>query len=347
MIQLSKKQIDLIGDRIRSGTATPEDYEQISKIRSNYVPLIRCLRDSLKNFKDSKDLKGGKVVISRRIKRMPSIIKKIERFDTMKLSRIQDFGGVRVVLDTVTRVRKLSNRLKNETYRLKGKNNFVIVKEHDYIEKPKEDGYRSIHQIYKYQGNRYPELKGLNIELQIRTVKQHQWATAVEILDMILNSSLKTGVAEPQYKEFFKLCSCAIAYEENNHSMPKCHEDLNINEVLERIFALDNEYHIFDKLLSVSVITNSASRIASITPSDYLILILDIAEKEIRVKTFEDKEDAEAMYKHYEEQTQNDSGKDVVMVSIEDIGSLKKAYPNYFLDAKGFVNMIKNLKEKK
>ena len=129
--------------------------------------------------------------------------------------------------------------------------------------------------------------------------------------------------------------------------MPKCHEDLNINEVLEKIFALDNEYHIFDKLLSVSVITNSASRIASITPSDYLILILDIAEKEIRVKTFEDKEDAEAMYKHYEEQTQNDSGKDVVMVSIEDIGSLKKAYPNYFLDAKGFVNMIKNLKEKK
>lgn len=115
MIEISKKQLKKIGNRIRNNEATFEDYKIISELRSNYGPLTRVLRDSLKNFKQFKDLKGSDFIISRRIKRMPSIINKLRRFPSMQLDRIQDLGGVRVVLSTSKQVNTLAEHLKNQT----------------------------------------------------------------------------------------------------------------------------------------------------------------------------------------------------------------------------------------
>ena len=41
---------------------------------------------------------------------------------------------------------------------------------------------------------------------------QHQWATAVEIIDSIAEQSLKTGGGDEYYKNFFKLSSELIEY---------------------------------------------------------------------------------------------------------------------------------------
>lgn len=349
MIEVSKRELERIGDRIRNDEATLEDYNIISELRSNYGPLTRVLRDSLKNFKQFKDLKGSDFIISRRIKRMPSIIKKIKRFPNMQLGRMQDLGGVRVVLSTLNQVNTLAEHLKNETYKLKDRNNFLFLREKNYILEPKPDGYRSIHQIYKFQGKkRYPELRGLDIELQIRTKKQHQWATAVEILDMVLNSSLKTGFAEEQYKRFFRLCSYAIAYIENDSKAPNGYAELtDIDAVIKEISELDEIYNIFDRLLSVSVVTKSLNSLAkSKSKDDYLLLILDIDKKEVSVRQSESKEELESYYSFLESQYRNNHDKDVVMISVGDMKNLKRAYPNYFLDAKGFVKTIRDLIEK-
>ena len=83
---ISKKQLKKIGEKIRNSTATEEDFKIVSAFRSSHAPLIRILRDSLKNFK----LKDENMLISRRIKRMPSIIRKLQRFKNMSLDRIQD-----------------------------------------------------------------------------------------------------------------------------------------------------------------------------------------------------------------------------------------------------------------
>lgn len=344
--RISKKQLKKIGDRIRNNTATNDDYAIISTLRGYYGPLTRALRDSLKNFKEVKELKNSNFIISRRIKRMPSIIKKLKRFPNMHLSRIQDLGGVRVILSDIHKVNILGTRLKNVTYKQKGKNNFLFIREKNYILEPKDDGYRSLHQIYRYQGKRYPDLTGLDIELQIRTVKQHQWATAVEILDMVLNTSLKLGIAEKQYKEFFKLCSYAIAYTENNFTIPIGYDNsYEIKNVLNRIKVLDEVYHIFSKLLSVSVITHNLKDIIKYKniSEEYLLLELDISKRRVRIKQSNNSEDIDVLYSYYENKYKNDPTKDIVMVSVNGMKSLKKAYPNYFLDAKDFVNTIKLL----
>ena len=314
---ISKKQLKKIGEKIRNSTATEEDFKIVSAFRSSHAPLIRILRDSLKNFK----LKDENMLISRRIKRMPSIIRKLQRFKNMSLDRIQDLGGVRVILSDLNKVNNFANYLKNVMYKHKDKNNFLIIREKNYIFEPKDDGYRSIHHVYQYQGKTYPDLRGLCIELQIRTIKEHQWATAVEVLDMVQNSSLKTGIAESQYKTFFKLCSYAIAFIENGYKTPnEYNNEKDIKEIIREIEDLNNKYKIFDKLLSITVANKRLYD--SFRDSDYLILRLDVLEKKVSYEQISNKETAELIYLTEENKSKNNPNIDVVMVSIDDLKSL-------------------------
>lgn len=165
---------------------------------------------------------------------------------------------------------------------------------------------------------------------------------------MVLNSSLKTGIAEEQYKRFFRLSSYAIAYIENDSKSPNGYSELtDIDAVIKEISELDKIYNIFDKLLSVSVVTKSLNTLAkSKSKDDYLLLILDIDKKEISVRQSESKEELESYYSFLESQYRNNHNKDVVMISVGDMKNLKRAYPNYFLDAKDFVKTIRDLIEK-
>ena len=83
----------------------------------------------------------------------------------------------------------------------------------DYIRNPKEDGYKSIHLIGKFK-NSEGELR--SIELQIRTKVQHSWATAVEIVDLFTNQSLKSNSGKTIWKDFFKHTSEQFALLENS-----------------------------------------------------------------------------------------------------------------------------------
>jgi putative GTP pyrophosphokinase len=110
------------------------------------------------------------------MKRAPSIVSKLQRFDGMNLARMQDIGGLRAVLGSVSRVRKLEAMYRNSKFR------HVLV----YIAHPKSDGYRGIHLIYRYSNSLAPAYDGLSLELQVRTRLQHAWATAVETMGTFL-----------------------------------------------------------------------------------------------------------------------------------------------------------------
>ena len=61
---------------------------------------------------------------------------------------MQDIGGCRVVLSDVKKVHALRDLL------LDSKTKNELVKQDDYIENPKDSGYRGIHLIYKYKGKK-------------------------------------------------------------------------------------------------------------------------------------------------------------------------------------------------
>jgi putative GTP pyrophosphokinase len=108
-----------------------------------------------------------KALVAQRLKRAPSILQKLERFEGMKLARMQDIGGLRAVASSMSKLRKLETTYRNASFK------HHLVSSKDYIAEPKNDGYRSIHLIYRYSNPRAPEYEGLSIELQLRTTLQH------------------------------------------------------------------------------------------------------------------------------------------------------------------------------
>ena len=109
---------------------------------------------------------------------MPTIIDKLKRYPNMKLTTMQDIGGVRAILNSVEDVYSLVSE-----YRESKRFAHELVDQKDYIQSPRdEDCYRSIHLIYRYRNSQAKNYNGLRIELQIRTRLQHLWATAVETM---------------------------------------------------------------------------------------------------------------------------------------------------------------------
>ncbi|MBN6059053.1 RelA/SpoT domain-containing protein [Aggregatibacter actinomycetemcomitans] len=80
--------------------------------------------------------------MSSRSKRFSSIIQKLKRFPDMKLSRMGDLAGVRIILKNMDALRVFVSDNSNTICELRKENFFCYVnKTHDYIETPKKDGY--------------------------------------------------------------------------------------------------------------------------------------------------------------------------------------------------------------
>lgn len=329
---VSKKELNRISKRIVENTDTIEDLQKLSDFRAEHSKIIKSFVWSLRSIINNKKIKlsnRNRIIISQRLKRLPSIIGKLKRFPELRLSRMQDLAGARIILPNIKDTEEVANYLKNKVYKQKDKNNFLFVREKNYILEPKEDGYRSIHQIFKYQGKKESQLEGYQIELQIRTRLQHQWATSVEIIDSIKQQSLKTGGGDAYYREFFKLSSKLMEYIEFKKDMNE------ISDKIKRLSDLDKEFNILKTLSSLRVVTKKLEGIKS---KEYLILILDYKGNTVRyIPVFE--ENISRDYLMYEQEYKGENN-NVVSVSVENLKNLKKAYPNYFLDAREFVTTI-------
>lgn len=124
--------------------------------------------------------------ISRRLKRLTSIIYKLDINPQMRLGGMQDIGGFRMVLSDVEDLTTVKKLLEGNNFEC-----FTLDHKWDYIESPKTSGYRSIHYIYKYESSDN-DIDGMKIELQIRTKLQHSWAMAVETAELITRTRLKS-----------------------------------------------------------------------------------------------------------------------------------------------------------
>lgn len=148
--------------------------------------------------------------VSRRLKRLSSIANKLDRNPHSKLGTMQDIGGLRIVVPTMTGLNKALTTISKNT-----PNNFERIKDPiNYLEIPKEiSGYRSIHFVYKYHSSNN-DYDGLKVELQLRTKLQHSWAMAVETAELITGTALKSSQGEEGWIEFFKVVSSLFAIKE-------------------------------------------------------------------------------------------------------------------------------------
>ena len=123
----------------------------------------------------------------------------------MSITSMGDIGGVRIILKNLIDVKQLVDKLLNDSTSNK------LLFQKNYIENPKDSGYRSVHLTYSYEGIK-EKYKGLRVELQIRSQIQHSWATAVEVAGTFLGENLKASQGDRQWLEFFELVSQGFVF---------------------------------------------------------------------------------------------------------------------------------------
>lgn len=272
-------------------------------------------------------------LVATRLKRLPSISKKLEKNHGMQLARMQDVGGLRAVVDTVAQVRKL------QKIYCDGSLVHELVGVDDYIELPKDSGYRSLHLIYRYKNQAAEKYNGLSLELQFRTRLQHAWATAVETIGSFLNQALKSSEGPAEWLDYFKVVSSAFALIE------KCpvgiqHRELQPSEIFKLCIDLGAKLDVKRKLNAFAVAANAIT--SSGAGGNFHLIVLDAVERTVSVSSFGKLrlEEANAAYAEAERKAAEHPDMQTVLVATSSIEALRRAFPNYFLDTKQFLSAL-------
>lgn len=335
----SRKEVDRAGELLRGGIRTYRDAVWASEVLNNWrschgypVNTFQAtMRARLKSIDPS-------ALVAQRLKRFPSILDKLNRFDKMKLSRMQDIGGLRAVVSELSQLDSLYQSYKN------GRLSHVLVGEKNYVDEPKPSGYRGIHLIYRYNLKEHDTYNGLMVELQMRTRLQHAWATAVETMGTFLDTALKSSQGPEEWLNFFSLASSAFAHIENKSRVPGF-EHMSKEETFEAVLKEEVRLGVIDRLsaftLAVDRITSDKRR------GSYYLLVLDPEERKLSFTAYSRErlgEASEAYHRAEADADAQDSTRQVVLVAADSVDALKRAYPNYFLDTQEFSDMLEHIR---
>lgn len=331
----SKSQVNRAGDVLTDLGSSDEDFhwavEVFNNWRAAHAYPVNTFQVTLRKHVRRLDQSA---LVAQRLKRAISILNKLDRFPTMKLARMQDIGGIRAVLSTLGMARKL------EDFYRTGRLQHKLVSSKDYIMHPKPDGYRGAHLVYQYNTSRKEAYNGLHVELQIRTKRQHGWATAVETMGIFLGQQLKAGLGPEEWLTFFRLASAAIALQERSPAVPGF-EDHTREDIREQLQSATKELRVFERLSGFAVAANRIR--TSQGQGSYHLVTLDLDSRTVTIKPYPVRqlEQANRDYLEIERRERDGHKVEAVLVSAGPIDALKKAYPNYFLDTHQFIRNLR------
>lgn len=332
--QYDRSEINAAGRVLAAQSIKFDEYLEaltvINNWRASHAFPLNTLQMNLRRKAKSLD---EDALVAQRIKRLTSISHKLDRFSSMKLSQMQDIGGCRAIVRDVGLVSKLAEKF------LSGDMKHRLATQDDYILSPKESGYRGIHLVYRYYSDRNKTYNDLKIELQLRSQLQHSWATAVEVVGTLIQQALKSSQGEKEWLRFFQLMGSAIATDEKCPLVPTAPLDRDglkteirrFNKTVRPIDRLSQYSH------AIQVVENASSK------AKYYLLDLRPSTRTLKVTGFLDgaSQQASDAYLELERSLKPEEGDEAVLVSVESIESLRKAYPNYFLDTSAFVNVVR------
>lgn len=334
--EYTQRQINAAGEIIRNPNSTEAEYQYaigvIDNWRASHAYPLQIFYYNL--YRKA----GGRndIIVAQRLKRLGSIVAKLQRENGMQLSRMQDVGGCRFVVPRLDEVYLYSGQFRQSKIRHEFK------REYDYIKNPKTSGYRSLHLVYKFHTDT-PGKECYNqnmlIELQFRTHLQHIWATAVETVGLFTNEALKAGQGSEDIKRFFVLVSSLFAMREGCPVAPETIADET--ELISEIESINDRVHILDLLMGIRIVVNNELN-RNYDQRGYYLLTLNYEKKTIRAAYYRpgNMEKANAAYNAIEAQSRGEPI-DSVLVQASSITSVKAAYPNYFLDIGEFISLLK------
>lgn len=153
---------------------TAFQFQQIMMIYESAVKQIETKLEILNKEKKVNRQRNPIETIKSRIKSPESIAKKMEKrnlpitFDAM-MNNINDIAGVRVICPYISDIYTVKDILLRQP-------DIKLLEEKDYIQNPKDSGYRSLHLVVEvpvYLSNTNYQVK---VEIQLRTIAMDFWA---------------------------------------------------------------------------------------------------------------------------------------------------------------------------
>lgn len=185
-------------------------------VRQEYLDCMKYLLCKIEEFGRLQEAEIGRSIISHtkyRLKSSESIIAKMKRkkrelTEENVLRYINDLAGIRIIcifLDDIYRVRDYIYTIPD----------IEIIKEKDFVKKPKNSGYQSLHLIVRFPNGR-------KAEIQLRTVGMDFWS--------VLEYQLQYKKHHKKRKILKKeLLSCAIDVRNMDQRM------LELREFIEKV----------------------------------------------------------------------------------------------------------------
>ena len=280
-----------------------EDLEVLQYLRTTY-------KESLSDIFNILSIESRKVdresIVTYRVKRIESIISKLIRQPTMQLNLMGDIAGCRCILKSNKEVYRIKEILSQKLF---------VKSCNDYIENPKEDGYKSLHLIVAKDEN---DTKF--IEIQLRCEIDHNWATLVEITDLIYDTKIKEFNSNHILSTFHKLLS-------------KDKRTITTEDIIE-IFKIARKNNYFNKISSVFKRNYIEVRIqwSQIQrKKGHNFYLIEVTKDSVpKIQSFTNFNDAENEY--FELFRQNNNA-NIVLTYVKDASyeQISKAYSNYIL----------------
>lgn len=331
----SKSRVDKAGRVFVAKSSTESEVAEAAEVLNNWRDAHAFPLNTIQIYLRSKAKTASKSpIISQRLKRMESIERKLIS-GTNNVSQMQDIGGCRAVVHNVAEVNDLVCAFK------RGRDSQYFKNEKNYIENPKDDGYRSYHLIYRYRGRGSSSpYDGLQIETQIRTQLQHAWATAVEAVSIFTRQALKWQGGDEDWKRFFAVAGSALAEMEGSvlaENAPKTKK-----EISSELRHLMQKLKVTERLKAYNLTLNYAG---SQRKSDAKFMLVHLVPEtgRINIEGFRQRDlpHANMRYRQIEDSISNLSAEQVVLVKVDSLSALQKAYPSYFLDTQRFIESLR------
>jgi putative GTP pyrophosphokinase len=321
----SKGSLNRTGEKLRLGhELNDEELYILESWRGAHSYVLNTFKPLLWSR-----IRGNNIVLAQRLKRRATIIDKLHREPHMELARMDDIAGCRLIFEDIAKLEEFRRKFHKSKFNHKLKHERDVDK-YNYIERPKASGYRGVHEIYIYnvnsEGGR--PLNGLYVEMQFRTLCQHAWATAVEVVSRVTENQPKFNRGDERHKEFFRLASEIIA--RTVEERKSCCHELNNKNLVIKFKDLDSQINVLRFLKNLPIV-EQASRV-----KNNVILHVN-AEGKLTVHKFANVKTATDSYFELEKSNPND---DIVLVRAKTFDAIRSAYRNYFQNTTEFLKYI-------
>lgn len=154
---------------------TNEQYYSLLEPYQNACQMLLTRLEVLNHTLYQKNATCPIHTMQHRLKQKKSIEEKLERLGlgasfSNARDHLLDMAGIRIICYFVGDIYNLSCAIKKQ-------NDLILIKEKDYIKKPKPNGYRSFHLVMGVPVYYRDTMEYFPVEIQIRTMAMDFWAS--------------------------------------------------------------------------------------------------------------------------------------------------------------------------